>query len=154
VVAQQLALDVSGDSFPAFVRTRVLIPAGMVLPPSNNRFPPPSPHSPPSVTPPALRPFAGDAHVYPELAAAGLWTTPSDLARFALAIRAALDGQPSFLTRATATAMITPPLADTNYGLGLGVLGAGENLQLAHTGSNAGFRSSLCSTHASAAARS
>lgn len=143
VVAQQLALDVSVGSFPAFVRTRVLTPAGMVS--STFEQPLPAALAPLAAVghTAGTTPLPGDAHVYPELAAAGLWTTPSDLARFALALRAALDGQPSFLIRATATAMITPPLADTNYGLGLGVLGSGENLQLAHTGSNAGFRSTF-----------
>lgn len=142
-VAQQLALDVSGDTFPALVRTRVLAPAGM----DASTFEQPLPAAL------AARAAAGhiagntrlpgDAHVYPELAAAGLWTTPTDLARFALTLRAALDGQPSFLTRATATAMITPPLADTLYGLGIGVIGSGDRLQLAHSGSNEGFRCSF-----------
>ena len=31
-----------------------------------------------------------DWHVYPESAAAGLWTTPGDLARYACALQAAL----------------------------------------------------------------
>ena len=142
-VAQQLALDVSGETFPALLRSRVLAPAGM----DDSTFEQPLPATF------ALRAAAGhlagstrlpgDAHIYPELAAAGLWTTPRDLARFALALRAALDGQPSLLSRASATAMITPPLANTDYGLGLGVLGAGENLQLAHSGSNEGFRCSF-----------
>lgn len=142
-VAQQLAVDVAREPFPAFVRARVLTPAGMTS----------SSFEQPLSTDLAARAAAGhiagstrltgDARLYPELAAGGLWTTPSDLARFALALRAALDGSPSFLTRATATAMITPPLADTNYGLGLGVLGSGDNLQLAHTGSSEGFRCSF-----------
>ena len=142
-VAQQLAVDVSGEPFPALVRSRVLAPAGMDA----------STFEQPLRTTFALRAAAGhtagstrlpgDAHIYPDLAAAGLWTTPTDLARFALALRAALDGQPSFLSRATATAMITPTLADTNYGLGIGVIGSGETLQLAHSGSNTGFRSTF-----------
>jgi CubicO group peptidase (beta-lactamase class C family) len=142
VVAQQLALDSSGESFPDLLRTRVLIPAGMTAstfaqPLSSDLAPRAAGHIAGTTR------VAGDAHVYPELAASGLWTTPTDLARFALALRASLDGQPGFLTRATATAMITPPLADTNYGLGIGVLGSGENLQLAHTGSSEGFRCSF-----------
>ena len=32
-------------------------------------------------------PVAGRWHVYPEMAAAGLWTTPTDLAKFIVAVR-------------------------------------------------------------------
>ena len=85
----------------------------------------------------------GGAHVYPELAAAGLWTTPSDLARFALALQKSFSGTGGPLPRALAEAMVTPPLADSGYGLGLGVTDSGENLELAHNGANAGFRAAL-----------
>ena len=142
-VAQQLLLDVTGESFAALLRSRVFTPAGMTA--STFEQPLPAPFAPRAATGHfgSGERLPGDSHIYPELAAAGLWTTPTDLARFALALRAALDGQPSFLTRTTATAMITPPLSDSLYGLGIGVLGSGANLQLAHTGSNAGFRCSF-----------
>ena len=142
-VAQQLLLDVTGQEFPALLRQRVLLPAGMAA----STFEQPLPA--------ALAPrataghradgsrLAGDAYIYPELAAAGLWTTPSDLARFALALADSLAGRPSFLTRATAEAMITPPLAGSDYGLGLGIKGVGENLSLGHNGGNEGFRCAL-----------
>jgi len=87
--------------------------------------------------------LAGDAHVYPEQAAAGLWTTPGDLARFALALHHSLTGDGGLLKRDTANALITPPLAGSDYGLGLGVIGEGDALQLTHSGSNEGFRCSF-----------
>jgi CubicO group peptidase (beta-lactamase class C family) len=49
-----------------------------------------------------------DWHVYPEAAAAGLWTTPADLARFALALQSVAAGRPSPLHGAAARLMLVP----------------------------------------------
>lgn len=142
-VAQQLLLDVTGLEFSALMRERVLVPAGMTA----------STYEQPLPAPLAARATAGhrsdgqrvegDARVYPEQAAAGLWTTPTDLARFSLALQHSLSGERSLLSRAIAEQMITPPLPGSDYGLGLGVKGEGPNLQLSHSGANEGFRCSL-----------
>ena len=48
-------------------------------------------------------------HVYPELAAAGLWTTAPDLARFGIELQKSLQGRSNkVLTRATTLEMATP----------------------------------------------
>ena len=139
-VVQQLLIDVAGRDFPTLARDRVLRPAGMTA--STCEQPLPAALAPLAAAGHDAdgQRLAGDAHVYPELAAAGLWTTPGDLARFALALQHILEGQPGFLARATAEAMITPPLPGSDYGLGLGVKGEGDQLQLSHNGANAGFR--------------
>lgn len=80
----------------------------------------------------------GGAHTYPEQAAAGLWTTPSDLARFALAIRDAyLHGSP-FMSQAAARQYLTPHFE--NYAMGLAVLGEGPLLRFIHQGGNVGYK--------------
>jgi CubicO group peptidase (beta-lactamase class C family) len=138
-VVQQLMLDVTGEDFPAFMRTHVLAPAGMTA--STYEQPLPA-----ALTPHAAaghradgKIIPGDAHVYPEMAAAGLWTTSSDLARFALALQHVLEGRDGLLSAATAKQILQVPVAGSDYGLGLGVKGAGENLQLSHGGANEGF---------------
>jgi len=76
------------------------------------------------------------------MAAAGLWTTPSDLARWLLEIgRSAAGDRGARLGRETADAMLTPGLG--GWGLGMGVRGAGDSLEIRHSGSNAGFRGQL-----------
>ena len=82
---------------------------------------------------------SGDAHTYPELAAAGLWTTPEDLARWLIALREADRGKPSFLSRKAAKDLLTPGLG--NYGMGIFVSGDGEHRRFMHEGGNAGFKS-------------
>jgi len=85
----------------------------------------------------------GKWHVYPELAAAGLWTTPRDLARFALAVQEAAGGRANRLfTPALVTEMLTSR-SDASYGLGLGIEGGGPDQRFGHGGGNEGFRCQL-----------
>ncbi|WP_296945632.1 serine hydrolase [uncultured Massilia sp.] len=81
----------------------------------------------------------GGARIYPELAAAGLWTTASDLARFAIGIRQAWQGASDFLTRDEASQFLRPGL--DNYAQGVFVVGEGEHKRFMHSGGNAGFKS-------------
>ncbi len=141
-VVQQLLLDATHQPFPEILRTRVLAPAGLTA----STFEQPlsttlAPHAAAGHTADGRR-LPGDAHIYPELAAAGLWTTPTDLAHFLLALQNSTtdSATPRLFSSATAATMLTVPLAGSDYALGLGVKNSGENLQLSHTGANAGFR--------------
>lgn len=81
----------------------------------------------------------GGSNTYPEYAAAGLWTTPSDYGRFLIALQKSHDGRPGALLQQTsAKAMMSP--VDANYGLGLGVGRWGGQTYIQHSGGNAGFR--------------
>ena len=72
------------------------------------------------------------------MAAAGLWTTPTDLARFLIEIRLALQGKSAVLSASMARQMVTDQKG--SYGLGLGLEGAGASAAFGHGGSNAGFK--------------
>ena len=138
-VVQQAIVDVEGKPFPQIMAETVLKPLDM----SESTYEQP--------LPPALlkaaaaghdaqgRPIPGKRHTYPEMAAAGLWTTPSDLARFALGLERALEGKPgAVLSKEMAAKMVTPGLGE--YALGLGVNKRGAALYFSHGGSNEGFR--------------
>ncbi len=85
-------------------------------------------------------PMDGVWRYQPQLAAAGLWTTPAEYARLLLAFRqAALGKDDRLLDQASARAMLTPQGGD--FGLGWILYGAGDGLGFGHTGSNLGFRS-------------
>jgi hypothetical protein len=134
---QLMVADLTGRPFPAVLTGRVLEPFGMAL--STYEQPLPEARHAEAATG-----YRGDGseveykwHVYPEMAAAGLWTTPSDLARFALGILDAYHGRAEgVLSQETARAMLTPGM--NNHGLGPAI-GAGGTM-FGHGGSNAGYR--------------
>lgn len=79
-------------------------------------------------------------HVYPEQAAAGLWTTPSDLVRALLAVDAARRGQEgAFLPQPVAAEMLSVQKPAERFGLGWMVRRRGKSLMFGHSGGNRGF---------------
>ena len=137
LVLQQLMVDVTGQPFAAWMQREVLAPAGM--PASLFGDLPDVPLARASVGhEEGGRPIEGRRANHPELAAAGLWTTPSDLARLSLALQQTLAGRPSSLLEpATLAAALKPGLGPT--GLGFFVEGQGERQRYGHDGRNAGF---------------
>jgi CubicO group peptidase (beta-lactamase class C family) len=138
VVTQQVLLDVTGMPFPTFMKETVLGPAGM----AHSTYEQPLPKS--RMGEAAMphhsngQPTPGGPHVYPEMSAAGLWTTPSDLARFAIELQNALEGKSTILSAATAKEMLTP--IKGGYGLGIGVGGGAAHPYFQHNGANDGFQ--------------
>jgi CubicO group peptidase (beta-lactamase class C family) len=146
-IMQQVLIDVSGMPFPALLQQQVLGPIGMV-------------HS--SFEQPLSAARAADAarghekgvvvpggwHVYPELAAAGLWTTPTDVAAWTVAMADALAGRSTaFLSRPTAAQVVASTVpgrtAQERVGPGLFFNGRGDSLSFGHGGQDEGFVSDL-----------
>jgi CubicO group peptidase (beta-lactamase class C family) len=87
--------------------------------------------------------IAGKRHAYPEMAAAGLWTTPSDLVRFFSEVALARAGKSARISNAIAMQMTTRVIdAEDGDGLGLGVFISDRNgaAFFGHNGSDAGFQ--------------
>lgn len=141
-IMQQAAIDVIHEPFDRLLHDSVLAPIGMThstfeqpLPKDFRRF--------------AATPYGGDgkvveggAHTYPELAAAGLWTTPTDLCRYIIEVQRSLVGKANHVLSAEKTKqMLTPGMG--SWGLGLEIGGAAPNRYFAHGGANAGFRNVL-----------
>ena len=143
-IVQQLLIDVTGKPFADLLDMMVLHPLGMSR--SSYRQPLAAGDLLDAAMPHAASgdPIAGGPHVYPELAAAGLWTTPTDLARFNLALLDAWAGRPMpVLSQSGVDQMLTPGLG--NYGLGLIVRGSSPHRRFGHDGVNAGFINSMIS---------
>ena len=85
---------------------------------------------------------AGKIHVYPEMAAAGLWTTPTDLAKFAIEVQLSYAGRSNkILTKELTEKMVTPFMEDV--GLGFFIDKRGNAVYFGHDGADEGFRAQL-----------
>lgn len=146
-VLQQVMIDVSEKTFPDLLRERVLEPLGMM----DSSFEQPIPKSLESRAATAHeggKPVEGRWHIYPEMAAAGLWTTPSDLGRFLLGVAAAKSGQPgAVVSEKTANQMLTSHEVAPGMGLGLMTGGTEKTPTFGHGGANAGFMGRIVSSH-------
>jgi CubicO group peptidase (beta-lactamase class C family) len=139
-IAQLAIQDVTKQPFADTLRELVLEPAGM----SRSTFAQPLPAGLRGKAATGYRatgdPVSGGSLTHPEQAAAGLWTTPEDLARFAIALQQAAAGASTrpLLPREMAALMLQPVM--DGYGLGVSVTGSGREAQFSHSGGNAGFR--------------
>jgi len=139
-VVQQLLMDVTGLPFARLMRELVLDPLGM----RHSTYDKPLPEARWGQAAIAHRtggaPVDGQWHVYPEQAAAGLWTTPADLTRVALDIQRARAGEPdTFLGKPMVDEMLTYQ-AEEVTGLGFFLDGKGTTLRFSHGGDNEGFK--------------
>ena len=139
IVLQQLLMDVTGKSFPEFMQKMVLQKLGM----THSTFEQPlSPHRAVVAAAghlPDGKEIKGKWFVYPEQAPAGLWTTPTDLARFVIELQKSRVGKSNkLLSTAMTKQMLTPQFE--NNGLGLFVEGQGDSARFGFAGANVGFK--------------
>lgn len=140
-ILQLLLSDQSGMSFPALMRDLVLQPLQM----EHSTFEQPLPEALLTMAASGYdrggKKVAGDWHVYPEMAAAGLWTTPGDLAKYVIAVQQANRGDARILSRPLVRAMLTPGMQ--TYGHGLGPVITEDRLRFGHGGADEGFQGEL-----------
>ena len=136
-VLQQLMIDVAGKPFPDLLQELVLRKIGM----SHSTFVQPLPKDMESIAAfghAESGAIKGRWHTYPEMAAAGLWTTPSDLALVAIDLMESAKGKTGkVLTPEMARQMLSKQIA--SYGLGFNVGDSKGVGRFSHGGSNEGF---------------
>ena len=142
VVMRALLSEVTHEDFLQLVSDLVLRPAGM----THSTFQQPLPKS---LQPNAATGYQIDGQplqerfcTMPELAPDGLWSTPTDLARFAIEVLKEYAGTSDrIVSPATVREMLTRQ--KENYGLGFEMEPQGSEPWFGHGGSNRGFRSRL-----------
>ena len=142
-IAEALMQDATGKPFPQLMRELVLDPVGMID--SSFDQPPDA-----ALTARATSGHFGDGaalpgrfHLFPEHAAAGLWSTPTDLAKLLVQLAHTWQGFSSiFLHRRTLEEILTRQNGGP-YGLGAAVAGDGASLVLMKRGQNIGYQGYL-----------
>jgi CubicO group peptidase (beta-lactamase class C family) len=144
-IAESLIGDVIGAAYGDFVQAKVLTPLNM----TSSIWGVPMPSSFQSQAAYAYvkseTPVSTQWNAYPQLAAAGLWTTPTDLAKLLIEVGNALGGSGAVLTAASAGAMLSP-VDNRQYGLGGAIRNIGQSnssLLFMKSGGNLGFSSWL-----------
>jgi CubicO group peptidase (beta-lactamase class C family) len=146
-IEQQLMMDVTGQPFPEFMQKTVLSKIGM----SNSTYEQPLPPGRAAQAASGSRadnlPIPGKWHIYPEMAAAGLWTTPIDLAKFAIEIALSKKGKANHvLSQKMTEEMLTPqpPHNESDGAVGLGFFLDDKNSdEFGHDGADDGFQAFL-----------
>ncbi|MEM9408761.1 MAG: serine hydrolase domain-containing protein, partial [Acidobacteriota bacterium] len=141
-VMQLLVEDVADRPFEDFLAASVLGPFGMTRSTFENPLPE-ARHDEAAIAHFVTgTPVPSKWHSYPEMAAAGLWTTASDLALWARGIQRAAAGESDVvLDQKMAQQMLTAGMGD--WGLGPAVRGEGGEKTFSHGGRDQGFDAQL-----------
>lgn len=137
-ISQVIVMDITHRQYAEYMKKEVLQPLGMTA----SSFSQPPVDIQPALLATAYRgdgkPIPGNYHVYPEVAAAGLWSNPTDLAKYVIETQLAAAGRSAkVLNQATTNLRLTPYL-DKNAALGVFV--DAEGGYFGHGGGNEGFR--------------
>lgn len=143
-ITQLLLTSITGKNYADYMQAEVLKPLGM----ANSSY-----QQPPFDTTNLATGYyqngnavKGKYHVYPEQAAAGLWTTPTDLAKYIIECQLAYEGRShKVLSQAMMKNRFTSRI-DSTFGLGVFIENKGGTKFFNHNGGNEAF---LCTSFGS-----
>jgi len=137
---QQVLIDVEQKPFPQILQELVLGPLGM----QNSSFAQPLPAQEVSYASSGHytngNVVPSKHHIYPEMAAAGLWTTPNDLALFLIELQRSMRGELNKVLTTEMVQKMMSPVVVGCYSLGLEIYQVSVENYFGHSGANEGFR--------------
>ena len=143
-ITQLLLTSITGKKYDEYMQEQVLKPLGM----TNSSY-----KQPPTDTANLAtgyykngNPVKGKYHVYPEQAAAGLWTTPTDLAKYIIECQFAYEGKSAKVLSQTTMKKRLSPFIDSTVGLGVFIENRAGIKYFNHNGGNEAF---LCTSYGS-----
>lgn len=146
IIIQQLVEELSGQPFAQYVDAQIFKPLHMThstydyYPDETLKAPVARGHDEKGAIEPKFK-----YRVYPEMAAAGFWTTPSDLARLVIGMQQAFDGLNTAVVDSSLLRVMLKPQINTT-GLGVHLKGYKDVSVFWHSGNNAGYTGLLFGT--------
>ena len=138
-ISQLILQDVTGQRYDAYMWNNVLNPLGM----SHSFYTQPPPADKENVLATGYyndgAAVKGKYHIYPEQAAAGLWTNPTDLAKYIIETQLSLQGQSNKVLSPETTRLRLTPYIDSSAALGVFIIKKGNEKYFNHDGSDEGF---------------
>ena len=145
-VLQLLLTDVLNKPYPEILQEYVLEPVGMIQSIFEQPLSPARDKNAARAHDGGGKAMGPKWHVYPELAAAGLWTTPTDLAKFAIEVQKSLRGEANHVLSRTMIKEMLSPVGIGDFAVGFSLTKKGQGWYFSHGGGNWGFRC-LLSAH-------
>ncbi|SDH07826.1 CubicO group peptidase, beta-lactamase class C family [Flavobacterium omnivorum] len=145
-ISQLIIQDVTGKPYDEFMWEHVLKPMGM----TNSSYTQPPVSSKLNLLATGYyndgKAVKGNYHIYPEQAAAGLWTNPTDLAKYVIETQLSLKGKSQkVLSRDMTTVRLTPYIDDKSA-LGVFIINKNGIKNFEHGGVDEGFVSQYIGT--------
>ncbi|MDO6435466.1 serine hydrolase domain-containing protein [Flavitalea sp. BT771] len=140
-LSQLVVMNITGLPYDRYMHDSILLPLGMT---ASFYTQPPGPGKRALLATGYKNNGAaihGKYHIYPEQAAAGLWTNPTDLCRFIIASQLSLEGKQGGVLSPAMTRTGLTPYIDSNAALGVFIQQRGPGKYFSHGGANEGFRS-------------
>jgi CubicO group peptidase (beta-lactamase class C family) len=145
-ISQMILTDVTGQAYEAYMQDNVFKPLGMTMSSYNQ--------------PPAKdkekflatgyhedgKEIEGKYHVYPEQGAAGLWTNPTDIAKYVIETQLSMQGKSNKVLSREVTLLRLTPYIDSSAALGVFIETKGGQKYFGHGGADAGFLSTYKGT--------
>jgi len=143
-ISQLILTNVTNNNYADWIQKNVLQPLDMTN--SSYQQPPTAPSNLATGYYGNGKPVTGKYHIYPEQAAAGLWTTPTDLAKYIIECQLALEGRSKKVLSQSMMKKRLTPYIDSNAALGVFIEKKAGQLYFTHNGGNEAF---LCTSYGS-----
>lgn len=139
MITQQIISEYSGISYDKYMYRNILTSIGMNKSTFNQQ--PIKENEYASAYWTSGNRLKGRYHLYPEMAAAGLWSTPIEISRFIIEIQKSYLGESNkLISKKITQKMLAPHLKDGTTGLGVFLEDVNDKKYFTHGGSNEGFK--------------